>query len=240
MDDRWAPPTFNRDRPAGVHVPSRTNPYRHYIQALATQLSESSRDLSVSSETSVLDYGCANLPYRHFFPPDCEYVGADLAGNPDAALVLNDDGTLPVEDESYDTIVSTQVLEHVVDPRLYVSECFRAIKPGGRMMLSTHGTFVYHPDPEDYWRWTSAGLSKLIGDAGFEIRRLDGVLGLLATALQLGQDALYWKVPERLRALLVIAVQPLVAIADRAQGRGSKRNNASVYVVVAEKPQSPR
>lgn len=195
-----------------------------------------SKDLAVVSGGSVLDYGCADLPYRHFFPEDISYVGADLPGNPVASLELNQDGTVPVEDGLYDAVISTQVLEHVVDPPLYLSECFRVLRPGGRLMLSTHGIFVYHPDPEDYRRWTAAGLKATIRDAGFEIERLEGVIGLLPMSLQLGQDAVYWKLPKRLRPLLAFVMQKLIALTDRLHGDGSRRMNASVYVVIAEKP----
>ena len=114
----------------------------------------------------MLDFGCADVPYRHFFGRDVQYVGADLPGNPLASVALNPDGTLPVEDDGFDGLMSTQVLEHVIDPALYLSECFRVLRPGGRMLLSTHGVFVYHPDPQDLWRWTCEGLKKVVTDAG--------------------------------------------------------------------------
>ena len=55
---------------------------------------------------------------------------------------------------SFDAVLSTQVLEHVADPGALPAERFRVLRPGGRLLLSTHGIFVYHPDPDDYWRWT--------------------------------------------------------------------------------------
>lgn len=229
-------PHFNEERPSDIHQPSRTHRYGYYIRALTTQLEIVSKDLAVQPGGAVLDYGCADLPYRRFFPDDVNYVGTDLPGNPAASVQLNQDGTVPVEDGVFDVVLSTQVLEHVADPALYLSECFRALRRGGRMMLSTHGMFVYHPDPEDYWRWTAAGLKATIRDAGFEIKRLEGVVGLLPMALQLAQDAVYWKLPARLRPMLAVVMQTLIALTDRLHGDGSRRMNASVYVVIAEKP----
>ena len=37
----------------------------------------------------------------------------------------------------------------------------RVTRPGGRVLLSTHGAMVYHPNPVDLWRWTRAGLERL-------------------------------------------------------------------------------
>ena len=58
-------------------------------------------------------------------------------------------------------MLCTQVLEHAHDPDLAVRELFRVTAPGGRVLASTHGVQVYHPSPEDHWRWTHTGLELL-------------------------------------------------------------------------------
>ena len=63
------------------------------------------------------------------------------------------------------------------------------------MLLSTHGIMVFHPDPVDYWRWTCDGLQRAVREAGFEIVRFEGIVGLAATGLQLFQDARHTGVP---------------------------------------------
>src|SRR5262249_24612505 len=70
------------------------------------------------------------------------------------------------EDASYDIVLCSQVLEHVDDPVQAVRELARALRPGGRLLLTTHGTYYYHPLPGDYWRWTHAGLEKVLRDNG--------------------------------------------------------------------------
>lgn len=189
----------------------------------------------------VLDYGCADMPYRRFFEANVEFVGADLPGNPHAMLVLNPDATVPVADASFDSVLSTQVLEHVADPALYLSECFRVLRPGGRLLLSTHGIFVYHPDPVDYWRWTCAGLRHVVETAGLEVEQFEGIIGLTATGLQLVQDSLYYsvRVPQRVKPALAFVMQALVAFADRAQTQASSDLNAQVFALVARKPAGP-
>src|SRR5207237_10525897 len=73
---------------------------------------------------------------------------------------------LPVPDASFDVVLCTQVLEHADDPAAAVRELARATAPGGRVLASTHGVQVYHPNPVDLWRWTHAGLEKLFSDNG--------------------------------------------------------------------------
>ena len=193
-------------------------------------------DLIVPESGRVLDYGCADVPYRDFFAAEVDFVPADLEGNEHAELHLNTDGTVPAEDESFDAVLSTQVLEHAEDPRLYLAESFRVLKPGGRMLLSTHGVFVYHPDPDDYWRWTCAGLRQVVTDAGFEVERFEGIIGLVPTGLQLVQDGLWGKVPKRIRPGFTFCMQALVAFADRHESEFSRNHNGQVFALVASKP----
>jgi SAM-dependent methyltransferase len=209
--------------------------YRHHINVLPARLRELSRDLQVPAEGRVLDYGCADVPYGGFFSSGTELVGADLPGNPAATLDLNPDGTVPVEDEAFDAVLSTQVLEHVEDPGLYLSECFRVLRPGGRLLLSTHGVFMYHPDPDDYWRWTGAGLQRAVIGAGFEIERFEGIIGPLATGLQMTQDSVYWRLPELLRPIFAFVMQSLIALADRESAE-RRRLDAAIFAVVASRP----
>jgi len=53
------------------------------------------------------------------------------------------------------------VLEHAEDPAVAVRELHRVTKRGGRVLASTHGVQVFHPNPNDYWRWTHTGLHRL-------------------------------------------------------------------------------
>ncbi len=109
----------------------------------------------------VLDVGCGPKPYYPFFADRAsEYVGVDVVENP-AAELRGSVEDLPVADASFDLVLCTQVLEHSDDPAQAVRELRRVTAPGGRVLASTHGTQVYHPSPQDYWRWTHAGLTRL-------------------------------------------------------------------------------
>src|SRR5437868_4980884 len=113
----------------------------------------------------VLDVGCGGKPYEPFFAPHAhEYVGVDV-NNPAAEL----EGTaesLPVPDASFELVLCTQVLEHAADPAAAVRELARVAAPGGRVLASTHGVQVYHPNPQDLWRWTHAGLRRVFETNG--------------------------------------------------------------------------
>ena len=233
-DGSVAAPRFHADRPTDLRRAPRSHRLAYVIRALPKGLEELAADLPVMGR--VLDYGCADVPYRRFFAPEAEYVPADLPGNPHARIEILPDGTLDEPDDSFDVVLSTQVLEHVTDPGVYLAECERVLRPGGRMLLSTHGIMVFHPDPVDNWRWTCAGLQQAVRDAGFEIVRFEGIVGLAATGIQLFQDALVYRMPRPLGRAFAFCMQTLMGVVDRFQSRESRRYNALVFALVAEKP----
>ena len=108
----------------------------------------------------VLDVGCGDKPYYPYFAGAASYVGVDVKENR-AADVIGSIDAIPVEDGSFDVVLCTQVLEHVDDPGAAVRELHRVCAPGGRVLLSTHGVQVFHPNPNDFWRWTHQGLGLL-------------------------------------------------------------------------------
>jgi len=135
----------------------------------------------------VLDVGCGVKPYYPFFADVAsEYVGVDIGDNPVAEL-RGAVEELPVEDGSFDLVLCTQVLEHCDDPARAVRELRRVTAPGGRVLASTHGVQVYHPSPQDLWRWTHEGLARLFEQNGewaaLRVTPAAGTAACLATLL---------------------------------------------------------
>lgn len=185
---------------------------------------------------TLVDLGCGSMPYREIFEPlAAHYIGVDLPENPAADLHLNQSGQAPLDDASVDIVLSSQVLEHVPSPQVYLAEANRLLKPGGLLILSTHGYWMYHPDPTDFWRWTHEGLRKEIAQAGFRIEHIRGVMNLAASGLQLFQDGVSAHIPRLLRHLFIWLNNRLMAILDKLGSADSRNRDAGVFVIRAIK-----
>jgi SAM-dependent methyltransferase len=140
--------------------------YLHLVDLL-----EGLKTLIPHNITRVLDYGCGGSPYRRLFGP-CVYHRADLTGDETLDFEYGADSRLPAALSDYDCVLSSQVLEHVLSPSSYLAEGYRVLKPGGYLLLTTHGLFEDHACPDDYWRWTVFGLRRLVEEAGFKVDRI--------------------------------------------------------------------
>lgn len=149
-----------------------TRSMRHYLslKPLVDQLrAEIDRVLGERRDLRVLDVGCGGKPYLPLLAERASaYFGVDAVAGEWVDDVAPAE-SLPYEDESFDVVICTQVLEHVDDPPKVLSEIERVLAPGGVAFLSTHGVYLYHPDPSDsdrdYWRWTHSGLSRIFNQA---------------------------------------------------------------------------
>lgn len=196
------------------------------------------KDLTDTNRSlTLIDFGCGDMPYRSVIEPMVgKYLGVDLDINPSADYHIDYDSKTTLPDNFCDIILSNQVLEHVDSPHSYLSEAYRLLKPGGSMILTTHGYWYYHPTPYDYWRWTSAGLKKTIEADGFKIASFHGIMGLAASGIQLFQDAILLKLPKFLAPPFAFIMQSCIRLFDKIHSQQQRDRDASLYVVIAQKP----
>lgn len=129
-----------------------------------------------------LDAGSGRSPWKdslrkrgvHVVSIDIEDRGAevDLIGD------LHD--MHHVESGSMETVLCTQVLEHLSKPWQALLEISRVLNDGGVLILSAPHLSVIHEAPHDYFRYTRFGLEALCRDCGFEVLSLEESGGLLS------------------------------------------------------------
>jgi SAM-dependent methyltransferase len=168
----------------------------------------------------LLDVGCGEKPYAPLFAPFVdEHVGVDPVENPLAEL-RGPVEALPVDDDAFGVVLCAQVLEHCDDPAQAVKELHRVTAPGGRVLASTHGAMVYHPNPNDLWRWTHAGLERLFrenGDwASVTVTPASGTTACLGMLFAIYLEHVLRRTPLRgLRGAAVATVNRSAAAVDR-------------------------
>jgi len=160
-----------------------------------------------------------------------------------ATQVVGDALRLPFAKEAFMAVVSQETVEHVADPFLAVREMARVLGAGGTLYLQLPFVIGYHPGPEDYWRFTRAGIRQLVDQAGLSAGTLDlSVAGgtggyrvgveFVAGFFAAAWSALYW--PAKAAAALLLL--PLKWL-DGWMGRSAQRDRiAGGYFVIARKP----
>ncbi len=142
-------------------------------------------------DLDILEVGCGAgwfcgqlLPYGRVTATDLadEVLARARRRLPDVTFVSGDFMTLPFEPESYDVIVTLEVLAHVADQRGFVSRLASLLKPGGRLMMATQNAFVLRrfnrvppPEPGQLRRWTDKRELRELLSREFEIRELFSV-----------------------------------------------------------------
>jgi SAM-dependent methyltransferase len=207
----------------------------------------------------LLDVGCGAAPYRGFFDVT-RHVTLDWPSSlhrRDFIDVYASAEALPFTDASFDTVLCTEVLEHLRDPRAAIAEAARVLRPGGHLILSIPFLYGIHERPYDFTRFTEHGLRHLLETHRFEpvhfVERGGSLAVIADLASKIGQrvgrsalDAA--RVPraasDRVLDAAIIAPQLVVAMGTRlAEHRlprlaalvGGSRIATLGYVVVGRK-----
>lgn len=121
----------------------------------------------------VLDVGCGARPYeKTFFSGASKYIGTDYLSDRSRPDVISSALQLPFQDSVFDSVVCTEVLEHVPDPLLALKEMRRVLKPGGTLLLTVPLYWPRHEVPYDFYRYPYDGLLYLVKGAGLQLEKL--------------------------------------------------------------------
>ena len=198
----------------------------------------------------VLDAGAGeNAPYRNCFLQH-RYESADIV--PGAVTYVCDVASIPVEDDRFDIVVCTQVLEHVPEPTVVLAELYRVLKPGCKLWLSAPFYYEEHLQPYDFFRYTRFGMRSLIERAGFVIEELiplEGYFGALSYQMHVARRCLPIRpaaygggVIGDFAAVLALLMRPASFVLSQAYAGLDRRSkfedegHCKNYCVVATKP----
>ena len=113
----------------------------------------------------VLDFGCGCKPYKDIFDFE-KYIGIDIEksghdhANEDIDVFYNG-RNIPFENEYFDSIFSSEVLEHVVNIDEILDEFYRVLRKGAYALVSIPFIWDEHEIPYDFYRYTSFGIKAI-------------------------------------------------------------------------------
>jgi len=113
-------------------------------------------------------------PYLESLAP-ASYVGVDINPGPGVDLVCDAEHLLDrFGPESFDVVISTELLEHVRDWRAVITGMKRLARPGGLIVITTRSLgFPIHGYPDDYWRYEPTDMRVIFGDCAIELLDVD-------------------------------------------------------------------
>ncbi len=169
------------------------------------------RMLKAAGARKVLDLGCGNGAFTNELKAaGLDVTGCDMSASgidwarrqfPHIPFFAQDlsEPVPPDHEECYDAVVSTEVIEHLLLPRLLLKNAFSALRPGGMLILSTpfHGywknlALAVTNKFDDHWHpmrdfghvkfFSRKTLSALLQEQGFTIQEFSRVGRLPAFA----------------------------------------------------------
>lgn len=133
-------------------------------------MNEECRSHCVKGKTLDIGSGLGLASYHRFFgrDPGAQVESLDLSfENGTHCQTDLEKDFLPHASASVDTALLFNVLEHLYNFSLILSEIKRVLRPDGVLIGAVPFLVAYHPDPHDYWRFTRESLEKILMAASF-------------------------------------------------------------------------
>ncbi len=123
----------------------------------------------------LLDAGCGKMPYKEHilsYSSVSEYTGLDIENALEYDADIKPDFywngvEMPFEDESFDSCLATEVLEHCFEPQILIDESYRILAKGGYLFFTIPFVWPLHEVPYDAHRYTPWGIQHYLNKAGF-------------------------------------------------------------------------
>jgi SAM-dependent methyltransferase len=120
---------------------------------------------------NLIDIGCGRMPFlKEISPYVNSYDGLDiLPVLKNVKYVCDAQNMSIVNDDTYDSAICLEVLEHTPEPIKVLGEVHRVLRDNGKLIISVPHLSRLHDLPHDYYRFTRYGIINIIEEAGFEV-----------------------------------------------------------------------
>jgi SAM-dependent methyltransferase len=133
---------------------------------------------------NIIDIGCGAKPYKEY-TTSSRYIGMDESEGA-SCDVRAGAVSIPFKPDSFDSVICTEVLEHLDEPGKCILEIERVLRSGGYLYVTVPQSWGLHYEPHDYWRFTRYGIEYLLKKHDFEIvdiERLGGIFSMVGVRM---------------------------------------------------------
>ena len=205
--------------------------------------------LATHARGRLLDLGCGKAPLFGLYRDRVDTVtcvdwGRSLHDNEFIDQEVDLTKRLPFGDASFDTVVLSDVLEHIPTPSALCREIARVLAPGGKLVMNVPFYYPIHEEPYDFYRYSRFALSRLLEEAALGVISLEPVGGAPEVVADIvAKVALDLRGPlfrGRLGTLVAMVIQQ-AALAATKTGPGRRVSHATRerfpfgYFAVAQK-----
>jgi len=189
---------------------------RYYIR---TSILKALQDSIVHFNGKLLDIGCGKMPYKNYILENssvAQYTGLDIENALEYDAAIKPDYTwdgisMPFEDNGFQTVFATEVLEHCPDPGIILRETCRVLQPKGVFFFTVPFLWPLHEVPYDEYRYTPFSLRRMLEEAGFENIEIKATGGWHASMAQmLGLWVRRAPLTEQKRNWLAAVLKPVI------------------------------
>lgn len=130
----------------------------------------------------LLDLGCGTVPlycaYRDYISDNiCVDWKNTLHKNEYLDFECDLTKPLPFQDEEFDTIILSDVLEHIPQPDNLWKEMSRVLSFDGKIIMNVPFYYWLHEQPHDYYRYTEFALRRFVESSGLRVIQLKSLGG---------------------------------------------------------------
>lgn len=141
------------------------------------------RSLNKYAKGHLLDLGCGKVPLYNAYK---KYVVENTCVDWDNSFHKNVfldmycdlNNILPLENSTYDTVILSDVLEHIKEPKALLNEINRIMICNGVLFLNVPFFYWLHEEPHDYYRYTKYALLTMAEESGFEVVEFETLGGV--------------------------------------------------------------
>ncbi|NEU76753.1 class I SAM-dependent methyltransferase [Hassallia byssoidea VB512170] len=189
----------------------------------------------------LLDLGCGNVPlygiYKDLVQDNiCIDWGNTLHKNQYLDYEFDLNNVLSLESEQFDTILSTDVLEHIAKPELLMSEMARLLKPDGKIILTVPFLYWLHEQPYDFFRYTEFALRMFCKNNNLTLIELEPYGGALEVVLDIIAKQMIQFSPVLCKIYSKLAIIFFESHLGKQISRKTAKKFPIGYYLVAQKP----